>query len=282
MTAVLSVPQLEQLANQVRQSIVHMLAAAGSGHAAGALGLSDIMTVLYFQAMKLDPARPSWSERDMLVMSNGHCAPVLYAVLAQRGFFPAEELTSLRRFGTRLQGHPERLSMPGIETTSGPLGSGLSQAVGMAYHLRHLQPALGRHVYCLLGDGELDEGNIWEAAMCAAKYRLGNLTAIVDRNNIQIGGSTEEVMPLGDVRAKWQSFGWHVEEVDGHAMGAISEAFAVARAIDDRPSVIIAHTVPGKGVDFMEYDYRWHGKAPNPTEAAKALHQLETNRAKEE
>lgn len=274
----LTAKQLRQAALRVRRSIITMLAAAGSGHAAGALGLSDIMTALYFQVLRVAPGHPEWHERDLFVMSNGHCAPVLYAVLAERGFFPRSELTTLRHFESRLQGHPERQSLPGIETTSGPLGSGLSQATGMAYWLQQVRSDMRRFVYCVMGDGELNEGNVWEAAMCAAKYKLGNLTVIVDRNNIQIGGSTEEVMPLEDLRGKWESFGWHVQEIDGHHMESIIEAMSMARAVTNRPSVVIAHTIPGKGVDFMEYDYRWHGKAPTAEEAERALAQLEAAR----
>ena len=267
--------QLEQHASSVRRSIITMLEHAGSGHTAGALGLADIMTALYFAVLHISPENPDWDERDLFVMSNGHCAPVLYATLAERGFFPRTELATLRQFGSRLQGHPERQALPGVETTSGPLGSGLSQASGMAYHVRYLHPQPNRFVYCLMGDGELDEGNIWEAAMFASKYNLGNLIGIVDRNNIQIGGSTEDVMPLEDLRGKWRSFGWHVQEIDGHNMESICEAMSMARAVTDRPSVIIAHTIPGKGVDFMEGDYHWHGKVPTAEEAQRALAQLE-------
>jgi transketolase domain protein len=267
--------QLEQHAASVRRSIITMLEQAGSGHTAGALGLADIMTALYFAVLHISPESPDWDERDLFVMSNGHCAPVLYATLAERGFFPRTELATLRQFGSRLQGHPERQALPGVETTSGPLGSGLSQASGMAYHVRYLHPQPKRFVYCLMGDGELDEGNIWEAAMFASKYNLGNLIGIVDRNNIQIGGSTEDVMPLEDLRGKWRSFGWHVQEIDGHNMESICEAMSMARAVTDRPSVIIAHTIPGKGVDFMEGDYHWHGKVPTVEEAQRALAQLE-------
>ena len=267
--------QLEQHASSVRRSIITMLEQAGSGHTAGALGLADIMTALYFAVLHVSPENPDWDERDLFVMSNGHCAPVLYATLAERGFFPRTELATLRQFGSRLQGHPERQALPGVETTSGPLGSGLSQASGMAYHVRYLHPQPKRFVYCLMGDGELDEGNIWEAAMFASKYNLGNLIGIVDRNNIQIGGSTEDVMPLEDLRGKWRSFGWHVQEIDGHNMESICEAMSMARAVTDRPSIIIAHTIPGKGVDFMEGDYHWHGKVPTVEEAQRALAQLE-------
>ena len=267
--------QLEQHASSVRRSIITMLEHAGSGHTAGALGLADIMTALYFAVLHISPENPDWDERDLFVMSNGHCAPVLYATLAERSFFPKTELATLRQFGSRLQGHPERQALPGIETTSGPLGSGLSQASGMAYHVRYLHPQPKRFVYCLMGDGELDEGNIWEAAMFAGKYNLGNLIGIVDRNNIQIGGSTEDVMPLEDLRGKWRSFGWHVQEIDGHNMESSCEAMSMARAVTDRPSVIIAHTIPGKGVNFMEGDYHWHGKVPTAEEAQRALAQLE-------
>ena len=267
--------QLEQHASSVRRSIITMLEHAGSGHTAGALGLADIMTALYFAVLHVSPENPDWDERDLFVMSNGHCAPVLYATSAERGFFPRTELATLRQFGSRLQGHPERQALPGVETTSGPLGSGLSQASGMAYHVRYLHPQPKRFVYCLMGDGELDEGNIWEAAMFASKYNLGNLIGIVDRNNIQIGGSTEDIMPLEDLRSKWRSFGWHVQEIDGHNMESICEAMSMARAVTDRPSVIIAHTIPGKGVDFMEGDYHWHGKVPTAEEAQRALAQLE-------
>ena len=267
--------QLEQHASSVRRSIITMLEHAGSGHTAGALGLADIMTALYFAVLHVSPENPDWDERDLFVMSNGHCAPVLYATLAERGFFPRTELATLRQFGSRLQGHPERQALPGVETTSGPLGSGLSQALGMAYHVRYLHPQPKRFVYCLMGDGELDEGNIWEAAMFASKYNLGNMIGIVDRNNIQIGGSTEDVMPLEDLRGKWRSFGWHVQEINGHNMESICEAMSMARAVTDRPSVIIAHTIPGKGVDFMEGDYHWHGKVATVEEAQRALAQLE-------
>jgi transketolase domain protein len=267
--------QLEQHASSVRRSIITMLERAGSGHTAGALGLADIMTALYFAVLHISPENPDWDERDLFVMSNGHCAPVLYATLAERGFFPRSELATLRQFGSRLQGHPERQALPGVETTSGPLGSGLSQASGMAYHVRYLHPQPKRFVYCLMGDGELDEGNIWEAAMFASKYNLGNLIGIVDRNNIQIGGSTEDVMPLEDLRGKWHSFGWHVQEIDGHNIDSILEAMSAARAVTDMPSIIIAHTIPGKGVDFMEGDYHWHGKVPTTEEAQRALAQLE-------
>ncbi len=268
--------QIEQKAAKIRENIIRMLEAAGSGHSAGPLGLADIFAALYFGVLRLKPDEPAWSERDILMLSNGHCAPVLYATMAERGFFESDELLSLRKLGSRLQGHPERVALPGVEITSGPLGCGLSQAAGYAYSLQYLDDDTKRFVYCVMGDGELNEGNIWEAAMFAGKYKLSQLVGIVDRNNIQISGSTEEVMPLEDLRSKWESFGWHVQEVDGHNIESIIEATSMARAITNRPSVIIAHTIPGKGVDFMEYDYRWHGMPPNSDEAKRAIDKLRT------
>lgn len=265
--------ELREISQTLRQSIIHELVTAGSGHAAGCLGFADVMAVLYFHAMRLDPENPDWQDRDIFVMSNGHYAPLLYATLAERGFFDKKELANLRKFGSKLQGHPERGSLPGIETTSGPLGCGLSQAAGMAYSLKYLGGNPQRLVYCSLGDGELNEGNIWEAAMFAAKYDLSNIIAIIDRNNIQIGGDTEKVMPLGNLADKWRSFGWFTQEVDGRDHEAIVKAIDVAKT-SHQPNVIIAHTIPGFGVDFMEYDYQWHGKAPNAEEARRALIQL--------
>lgn len=266
--------QLEEIAVEVRKSIISMLEEAGSGHSAGPLGLADILTALYFLILKHDPENPDWEERDLFMLSNGHCVPVQYATMAEAGYFHKTELKTLRKLGTRLQGHPERQKLPGLETTSGPLGSGLSQAIGMALGLR-LQKS-NRRVYVIMGDGELDEGNIWEAAMFGAKFKLTNLTALIDRNNIQIDGPTEIVMPLEDLKAKWEGFGWHVIEVDGNNIESVIDAYAMARAIVEKPVVILAHTVPGKGVDFMEYDFRWHGKPPNHEEAIKALHELRT------
>lgn len=253
-----------------------MLEHAGSGHSAGPLGLADLVTALYFNILNLDPNKPDWPERDVFFLSNGHCVPVQYAAMAERGFFPTEELMTLRQLGSRLQGHPERTKLPGLENTSGPLGSGLSQAAGYAYSLQYLDNAKHRWVYAITGDGELDEGNIWEAAMFAGKYKLSQLIVYVDRNNIQIDGSTDDVMPLEDLRGKWESFGWHVQEIDGHNMESIIDAAAMARAITNRPSVIITHTIPGKGVDFMEYDYKWHGMPPNSEQAKDALKKLRT------
>jgi transketolase len=280
-----SLEALELMATKIREDIIRSLEEAGSGHSAGPLGLADIFTALYFDIMKHDPLKPEWDERDIFVLSNGHCAPVLYATLAHAGYFDRKELMTLRKFGSRLQGHPERERLPGVETTSGPLGSGLSQALGMALAMK-MNKDHHRWIYCCLGDGEQNEGNVWEAAMLGAKYNLHNVIAITDRNNIQIDGTTEYVMPLEDLRGKWENFGWHVIEVDGNNIEAFIDAAAMARAIVEKPVMIIAHTVPGKGVDFMEGDYHWHGipvgledvaGAPPKDEQAKvALHELRT------
>ena len=277
----LTTKQIEQKAEIIREDIITMLEAAGSGHSAGPLGLADIFAALYFDILKIDPQNPDWEERDRILLSNGHCVPVQYAAMAEAGFFEREELLTLRKFGSRLQGHPERQKLPGLETTSGPLGSGLSQAAGMAYVTEKIDKIKDRWIYVVMGDGELDEGNIWEAAMFAGKNKLHNLIGIIDRNNIQIDGPTENVMPLEDLKGKWESFGWHVQEIDGNNIESIIDGVAMARSITNRPSVIIAHTIPGKGVDFMEYDYHWHGyfvdgpDAPPKAEQAKiALQKL--------
>ncbi|HET6924760.1 MAG TPA: transketolase [Candidatus Saccharimonadales bacterium] len=275
MTKTLSLQQLEQKANDIREDIIRMLEHAGSGHSAGPLGLADIFTALYFDVLKHDPKKPDWDERDILILSNGHCVPVRYATMAEAGYFDKKELLTLRKFGSRLQGHPERVRLPGLESTSGPLGSGLSQACGIALALRmNQQPH--RFVYVVMGDGEQDEGNVWEAAMLAGKYRLDNLIAITDRNNIQIDGFTENVMPLEDFKGKWESFGWHVIEIDGNDIEAVIDACAMGRAIHEKQVMIVAHTIPGKGVDFMENDFHWHGMPPNHEQAIKALHELRT------
>jgi transketolase len=252
-----------------------MLEKAGSGHSAGPLGLADIFAALYFNVLKHDPDNPDWEERDILVLSNGHCVPVRYAAMANAGYFSRKELLTLRQMGARLQGHPERMRLPGLETTSGPLGSGLSQACGMAFALR-MDKMQHRWVYVAMSDGEQDEGNIWEAAMLAGKYKLNNIIAITDRNNIQIDGPTETVMPLENLKDKWESFGWHVLEIDGNDVEAIIDACRMAKAIVEKPVMIIAHTIPGKGVDFMEYDFHWHGSPPNHEQAVKALKELRT------
>ncbi|MEX0932136.1 MAG: transketolase [Candidatus Saccharimonadales bacterium] len=271
----MQIKKLEQRANSIREDIVKMLVTAGSGHSAGPLGMADIFTALYFEVLKHDPNNSEWEERDILVLSNGHITPVRYVAMAHAGYFPKKELLTLRKFGSRLQGHPERTKLPGLETTSGPLGSGLSQAAGMALSLK-MDGNKQRWVYCITSDGELEEGNSWEAIMFAAKYGLYNLTVIVDRNNIQIDGPTEKVMPLDDLKEKWQAFNWHVLEIDGHNFEEIIAACNMAKAIVEKPVVIIARTIPGRGVDFMEYDFAWHGKPPNKEEAKKALHKLRT------
>jgi len=270
----LSIAQLQHKANSLRKDVINMLEAAGSGHTAGSLDLAEILTALYFDILNIDPKNPDWSERDIFMLSNGHTVPIQYAAMAGAGFFDKDELLSLRKLGSRLQGHPERIKLPGIETTSGPLGCGLSQAAGYAYTLQYIDINKRRFVYTIIGDGELDEGNIWEAAMFAGKYKLSQLIAFIDRNNIQIDGTTEDVMPLENLRDKWESFGWHVIEIDGHNIKSIIDAVSMAKAITNRPCMIIAYTIPGKGVDFMEYDYRWHGVAPNSEQAKDALQQL--------
>ena len=269
----LTLTQLEKKANDIRMDIIKMLEHAGSGHSAGPLDLSDIFAALYFNILKHDPKNPDWEERDILILSNGHCTPVRYAAMAEAGYFPKEELMTLRQLGSRLQGHPERLKLPGLETTSGPLGSGLSQAAGMAKALQ-IDQNHTRWVYCVTGDGELDEGNNWEAIMFAAKENLHNMIVIVDRNNIQIDGPTEHVLALENLRDKWEAFGWHVQEIDGHNIESVIDACSMARAVVEKPSVIIAHTIPGKGVPFMEYDYHWHGAPPNSDQAKEALKKL--------
>jgi len=270
--------QLELQANQIRQDIIKMLLEAGSGHSAGPLGMADIFTALYFEVLNIDPKRPTWPDRDRLVLSAGHICPVLYAALAHRGYFQVEELMTLRQFGTRLHGHPHNLALPGIENSSGPLGQGLSQAAGMALAAK-LDDKRWR-TYAVLSDGEHDEGQTWEAVMFAGKNELHNLTAIIDRNNIQIDGFTEDVMPLEPLCDKYRSFNWHVLEIDGHNFEDIVAAFRHAKAVFEKPTVIIAHTIPGKGVDFMENDYRWHGRIPKNDEAKKALQELRTLRGK--
>ena len=266
--------EIRQKAKNMRQSIVKMLERAGSGHSAGALGLADLVATLYFGVMKFDPKNPDEPTRDMFLLSNGHTVPVQYAAMAEAGFFPKEELMTLRQWGSRLQGHPERTMLPGLETTSGPLGCGVAQGAGMAYAFQNLDKQRHRWVYVVTGDGELDEGNIWESAMFAGKYKLSQLIVFVDRNNIQIDGATEFVMPLENLREKWESFGWHVQEIDGHNVEAIVDAVNMAKAVENRPCCIITHTIPGKGANFMEYDYKWHGIAPNKDQADLALEEI--------
>ena len=275
------IEELEKKANDIRESIIEMLAEAGSGHTAGPLGMADVFALFYFHILKHDPKNPSWEERDRLVVSNGHICPVLYAAMARAGYFPLEELKTLRQFGSRLQGHPHREYLPYLETSSGPLGLGLSQAIGMALadRMDKENPAKDgaskdRFIYCFMSDGEHDEGNTWEAIMLAGKNKLGNLIAVIDRNNIQIDGFTEDVMPLESLADKYKAFNWHVIEVSGHDFGAFNEAVEEAQATDEKPTVIISHNIPGKGVKEFERDYKWHGKAPNKEEAEMALAEL--------
>ncbi len=281
--------KLEKKANDIRISIIEMLVEAKSGHTAGALGMADIFTLFYFHILKHDPKNPAWPERDRVVLSNGHICPVLYAAMAHAGYFPVEELKTLRKFGTRLQGHPHREYLPYVENSSGPLGSGLSQAVGMALadKIDQKDPegkqasygaGVDRFIYCFMSDGELDEGNTWEAIMLAGKNKLRNLIAIIDRNNIQIEGMTEDVMPLEPLHSKWKSFNWHVIEVSGHDFSSLDEVVEEAQTIKDKPTVIIAHTIPGKGVKEFEKNYKWHGKAPSKEEGEMAIKELQAIR----
>ena len=265
---------LEEKANAVRQSVIEMLVEAGSGHSAGPLGMADIFTAFYFHILRHDPKNPDWTERDRLVLSNGHICPVQYAAMAYSGYFPIEELKTLRKLGTRLQGHPHRTALPGLETTSGPLGSGLSQAVGMALAAR--LDDRKNWIYCLTSDGEHDAGQTWEAAMLAGRDKLHNLIALMDRNNIQIDGFTEDVLPIEPLRQKYEAFNWHVLEIDGHNFEQIAGAVEEAKAIFEKPTMIICHTIPGKGVEFMERKFEWHGIPPNQEQAKEALHQLRT------
>ncbi|MDB5245395.1 MAG: tktB [Parcubacteria group bacterium] len=265
---------LEGKAEAIRETILSMLVAAGSGHTAGPLGMADIFAAFYFHILKHDPKNPHWEDRDRLILSNGHIVPVRYAAMAHAGYFPVEECQTLRKFGSRLQGHPERERLEGLETTSGPLGEGLSQACGIAYAQR--LDGKKNHTYVCMGDGEQDEGNVWEAVMFAAKNKLSNITAVIDRNNIQIDGMTEDIMPLGDLRAKYESFGWHVLEVNGHDIRAFIGAVDEAKAIFEKPTVIIAHTIPGKGIPEIEFDYHYHGYTKSPEEAQRFLKELRT------
>lgn len=279
---------LEEKANQVRQLIIETLVEAGSGHSAGPLGMADIFTAFYFHILNHDPKNPNWEERDRLILSNGHICPVRYAAMALAGYFPIEELKTLRKLNSRLQGHPHRTSLPGVETTSGPLGEGISQSIGMALSARLNNKKY--HIYCIASDGEQQEGNTWEAAMFAAKYKINNLTLVIDRNNIQIDGFTENVMPLETLRAKYEAFNWEVFEVDGHNIKMFVDAIRETRAVFEKPCVIIAHTIPGKGVDFMENRFEWHGMPPDTQDvkgappkgdqAKKALEELRTLRGR--
>lgn len=252
---------LQLKANTIRQLIIDMLLEAKSGHSAGPLGMADIFAAFYFHLLKHDPKNPDWDDRDRLLLSNGHICPVRYAAMAVSGYFPIEELKTLRKINSRLQGHPHRTVLPGVENTSGPLGEGLSQGIGMA--LAGRLDKKDYHVYVLTSDGEHQEGNTWEAAMMAGKLKLWNLIQVIDRNFIQIDGSTEDVMPLEPFKAKYEAFGWNTIEIDGNNMRAVVEAVELAKTMRDKPTIVIANTVPGKGVSYMENNYVWHGAPPD-------------------
>ncbi len=270
--------ELDVKANEVRQTIIEMLLEAGSGHTAGPLGMADIFTAFYFHILNHKPDDPAWEDRDRLILSNGHIVPVRYAAMAHAGYFTLEEAKTLRKFGSRIQGHPELEKIPALETTSGPLGSGLGQAAGIAYGARIDQKKF--RVYCLLSDAEHQAGNLWESAMFAGANKLSNITGVIDRNNIQINGMTEDVMPLEPLREKYEAFGWHVIDVDGHNIEAFADAVEESKAIYEKPTMIIAHTIPGKGIDDIEFDYTWHGKPPKEGEAKEFLKELRTLKGK--
>ncbi len=277
------IKKLKVKANEIRKSIIRMLFEAGSGHTAGSLGMADVFTLLYFHSLKHDPKNPKWEERDRLVLSNGHICPVLYATMAHAGYFPINELQTLRKFESRLQGHPHKVFLPFLETSSGPLGSGLSQAAGMAIadkmdnQKSDLSVQTDKFIYCLISDGELNEGQSWEAIMLASKNKLENLIVIVDRNNIQISGFTEDVMPLNNLIHKFSSFNWDVHEIEGDNFKQINNAIEKSKEVKDKPSVIIANTIPGCGVKMFENNYHWHGVTPNKEQAIQALSELEEN-----
>lgn len=264
--------ELQSKAKAMRRNIVTMLGEAGSGHPGGSLSAADIVAALYFEVMNINPQNPTWPDRDRFVLSKGHAAPVLYAALAEKGYFPVEELMSLRKLGSRLQGHPDMKKLPGVDMSTGSLGQGLSAANGMA--LAGKLDKKQYRVYALLGDGEVQEGQIWEAAMAAAHYKLDNLTAFLDHNRMQIDGKTEEVMSPEPVADKWRAFGWHVIEIDGHHMGQILTAIEEAQKTTGKPTMIVAKTVKGKGVSYMEDQVGWHGKAPSKEQVEQALQEL--------
>jgi transketolase len=264
--------ELAEKAGKIRRNIVTMLGEAGSGHPGGSLSAADIVAVLYFHELQVDPKDPGWPDRDRFVLSKGHAAPVLYAALAVKGYFPAEELQTLRKLNSRLQGHPSMKHLPGVEMSTGSLGQGLSAANGMA--LAGRLDGRNYRVYALLGDGEIQEGQVWEAAMASAHYKLDNLVAFVDYNRLQIDGPIREVMSPEPIADKWRAFGWQVEEIDGHDLAQIVEALARARQVKGKPTMIIAHTTKGKGVSFMEGQVGWHGSAPNAEQVRQALDEL--------
>ncbi len=269
------IKELGKAALQIRIDVLEMLQKAGSGHTAGSLGMADVFTLLYFHILNHNPQDPFWSERDRLVLSNGHIAPVLYATMARAGYFPQEELFTLRKLTSRLQGHPHRTVLPGVETSSGPLGQGLSQALGMALADRLQNGRIsGKFFYCLMGDGEINEGNVWEAALHAGKEKTHNLIAVIDRNDIQIDGYTSDVMPLEPLEDKFRAFNWHVQTVSGHDFRGMHEAFLEAQAVNNMPSLIIAVTVPGKGVKEFERNPFWHGRAPSKEQMEAGILEL--------
>ena len=271
-----TISELEFIANEIRKDIILMLDKAGSGHPAGALGMTDVFTALYFEVLNHLPNDPTWRERDRVILSSGHINPVLYSTLARAGYFELSLLSTLRKMGSDLQGHPSKNINLGIENSSGPLGQGLSIAIGIA--LASKIDGLNNQIYCIMGDGEQNEGQVWEAYMFAGKNRINNLNAIIDRNNIQIDGFTEDVMPLEPFKQKLESFGWHVHEVDGNNIYSVINVLKEAKTVFSKPSAIIAHTVPGKGVSFMESNPEWHGKAPSGDDTKKALSQLDKNK----
>jgi len=264
--------KLSKISNKLRQKVIDMLVEAGSGHTAGSLGTAELFSVLYFHILNIDPEKPLKKDRDRFVLSNGHICPILYATLSERGFFPAKELWTLRKLNSKLQGHPKFGSLPGIENSSGSLGQGLSQAIGMA--LAAKMDGAQYRIYCMTGDGELNEGQIWEAAMFAPNKKLTSITWIIDRNNIQSDGNTEDIMPLESLKSKLESFNWFVLEIDGHNIEEIVNACNMAKSVTQRPTVIIAHTIPGEGVKFMENKFEWHGRIPTKKEAKEAKEEL--------
>jgi len=266
------VNKLEIIAKQIRRDIIEMIHAAGSGHPGGSLSAADILAVLYFHVMKHEPKDPQSAGRDRFYLSKGHACPVLYAALGEAGYFDKAEFLKLRKLGSMLQGHPHRLKTPGVEASSGSLGQGLSLSVGTALGLK--MDAKPNRVYCLMGDGELQEGQVWEAAMAAGHFQLDNLCAIVDYNNLQIDGQVESVMGLAPLAQKWRSFRWHVVDVNGHDVVSLARAFEEAGRTRGLPSLLLARTVKGKGVSFMEDKAEWHGKAPNKAEYEQALQEL--------
>ena len=267
-----AIKELKEMAKTIRRDIVEMIGEAKSGHPGGSLSAADIVTYLYFSEMNIDPLEPKWKERDRFVLSKGHAAPVLYAALAHRGFFPKESLFTLRKIGSNLQGHPDMNKVPGVDMSTGSLGTGISAAVGMA--LAGKLDKANYRIFALLGDGELQEGQVWEAAMAAAHYKLDNLIAFVDNNGLQIDGNVEDVMSPAPIGAKFEAFGWFVQEIDGHDFNAIAEALKAAKGQKERPSVIVAHTIKGKGVSFMENQAGWHGSAPSAEQVAIAKEEL--------